>query len=99
MLLLVPVPDCLVIVTVAPPVVSALPLASLAVTVSTCVKLPLAVMEALVGVRADCVASAAPGVPVAVNVTGLPVREPEVAVKVLLPAVVPRVQVPALARP
>src|SRR3990172_8143405 len=35
---------------------------------------------------------AAPAVPVAVKVTGLPVSVPEVAVRVLAPAVVPRVQ-------
>ena len=36
--------------------------------------------------------AAVPGVPVAVNVTGDPAREPDVAVKVLAPADVPRVQ-------
>src|ERR1700739_5024574 len=37
--------------------------------------------------------------PVAVNVTGLPVRVPEVAVRVLVPAVVPRVQLVTAAIP
>ena len=59
---IVPVPDCFVIVTVAPPLVKLLPLASFAVTVKTCVLLPFAVMLALVGVKVDCTASAAPAV-------------------------------------
>src|SRR6185503_8340798 len=52
---IVPVPDDFVIVTVEPPVVRLLPLASLAWTVSTCVLVPFAVIEALVGVSVDCV--------------------------------------------
>ena len=59
---IVPVPEDLVMVTVEPPLVRLLPLASLACTVSTCVLVPLAVMLALAGVSVDCVASAAPGV-------------------------------------
>jgi hypothetical protein len=42
---------------------------------------------------------AAPAVPVAVNVTGLPVSVPEVAVRVFEPAVVPSVQLPTVAIP
>src|SRR5512147_434199 len=42
---------------------------------------------------------AGPAVPVALNVTGLPVRLPELAVTVLLPAVVPRVQLVRVAMP
>jgi len=42
---------------------------------------------------------ATPAVPVAVNVTGLPARVPEVAVKVFAPAVLPRVQLPTVAIP
>ena len=42
---------------------------------------------------------AAPAVPVAVNVTGLPVRDPAVAVRVLVPAVGLRVQLPTVATP
>ena len=57
-----PVPDCLEIVTVAPPAVSLLPLTSFAWTVSTWVDMPSAVMVELVGVRADWEASAGPGV-------------------------------------
>src|SRR4029077_11333024 len=37
------------------------------------------------------ICDAVPAVPVAVNVTGLPAREPDVAVRVLVPAAVPRV--------
>ena len=42
---------------------------------------------------------APPAVPVAVNVTGLPVSPLAVAVSVLVPAVVPSVQLPTLAMP
>ena len=50
---MLPVPEDLVIVTVAPPLLRSLPLASLACTVSSCVLVPSAVMLALVGVRLD----------------------------------------------
>lgn len=46
---------------------------------------------------AICVA--APAVPVAVKVTGEPVSDPLVAVSVLVPAVVPSVQLPTVAMP
>ena len=59
---IVPVPDCFVIVTVDPPLVRLLPNASFAVTVSTCVAVPFAVIDDVVGVSVDCVAFAAPGV-------------------------------------
>ena len=55
-----PVPEERVMVTVAPPVERLLLLASLAVTVRVWVLTPSAVMLALVGVRVDWVASAAP---------------------------------------
>ena len=42
---------------------------------------------------------AAPTVPVAVKVSGLPVSPVEVAVRVLVPAVGPSVQLPTVARP
>ena len=42
---------------------------------------------------------AGPAVPVAVNVTGLPWSEPDVAVRVLVPAVLPSVQLPTVAMP
>src|SRR5436190_2018334 len=57
-----PVPDCFVIVTVEPPLVRSLPKASFACTVRTWVAVPLAVIDELVGVSVDWVASAAPGV-------------------------------------
>src|SRR6184192_4672773 len=41
----------------------------------------------------------APAVPVAVNVTGLPESDPDVAVSVLLPAVALNVQLPTVATP
>ena len=55
--LMPPVPDWRVTVTVAPPVVSALPFASSAVTVRTWVLIPSAVMLALVGVSVERAAS------------------------------------------
>jgi len=57
-----------------------------------------AVADWLVGLFAAIVA-AAPAVPVAVKVTGLPERDPEVAVKVLSPAVALNVQLPTVATP
>ena len=52
----------------------------------------------LVGLFAAIVA-AAPAVPVAVNVTGLPDKVPEVAVNVFEPAVALNVQLPTVATP
>src|SRR5438094_334432 len=43
--------------------------------------------------------AAAPAVPVAVKVTGLPVSDPDVAVRVLLPAVALSVQLPPVSMP
>ena len=57
---------------------------------------PAAVPTAAV-VRTSC--DAAPIVPVAVNVIGEPEREPDVAVIVFAPAVVPRVHEPTVAIP
>ena len=54
-----PVPESLVIVTVAPPMDRLPPQASFARTVSTWVEVPLAVIDAEVGVRVEAVASAA----------------------------------------
>ncbi len=87
------------IVTLAPPALRLLPFASVAVTVRSCVLLPSAVMVALAGVSVDCVASAAPAVPVALKVTGEPARPMRVAVRVLAPALVPKVQLPTVAMP
>src|SRR5437588_655412 len=52
----------------------------------------------LVGLFAAIVA-AAPAVPVAVKVTGLPESDPELAVRVFEPAVAPNVQLPTVAMP
>ena len=57
---IVPLHVCFVIVNVAPPAISVLPFASFACTVRTCVGLPSAVIELLVGDSVDCVASAGP---------------------------------------
>ena len=58
---------------------------------------PLAVVaEGWVVIR-SCAAAA--GVPVAVKLTGLPPSVPEVALRELLPAAVPRVQLPTVAIP
>src|SRR5437660_7232751 len=57
-----------------------------------------AVADWLVGLFAAIVA-AAPAVPVAVNVTGLPESDPDVAVSVFRPAVVLNVQLPTVATP
>src|SRR5437899_2696883 len=73
---MVPVPDCLVIVTSEPPLVRLLPNWSLAWTVRTWVELPLATIDELVGVRVDWVASAGPGV----KVTDPPVLETGVTI-------------------
>src|SRR5437016_2504694 len=45
------------------------------------------------------IVAAAPAVPVAVNVTGLPESDPDVAVRVFGPAVVLSVQLPTVATP
>src|SRR2546430_2509922 len=57
-----------------------------------------AVADWLVGLFA-AIAAAAPAVPVAVKVTGLPLSHPDVAVRVLLPAGALRVQLPTAAGP
>src|SRR5205823_2973937 len=57
-----------------------------------------AVADWLVALFAAIVA-AAPAVPVAVNVSGLPESDPDVAVSVLLPAVALSVQLPTVAMP
>src|SRR5207248_10764818 len=57
-----------------------------------------AVADWLVGLFAAIVA-AVPAVPVAVNVTGLPVSDPDVAVRVFGPAVGRGVQLPTVATP
>jgi hypothetical protein len=84
--------------TVAPLIT--FPFASFAVTVIVLWLEPeLAVMVPGEATTVDWVALTLPVMPVAVNVTGLPVRVPDVAVKVFVPAVVPRVQLVAAAIP
>ena len=53
----------------------------------------------VVGVIVNCTSAAAPAVPVAVNVTGDPVRPADVAVSEFAPAVVPSVQLVTVAMP
>src|SRR5207302_2833048 len=81
---IVPFPVATANVTATP--VTGFPFASLTITDGGALTAVPAVADWLVGLFAAIVAPA-PAVPVAVNVTGLPVSEPEVAVRVLLPAV------------
>ena len=74
------------------------PFASFTITDGGDVTAVPAVADWLVALFAAIVA-AAPAVPAAVNVTGLPEREPEVAVNVFGPAVALRVQLPTVATP
>src|SRR5205807_8769698 len=74
------------------------PFASLTITAGGARTAVPAVAVWLVGLFAAIVAPA-PAVPVAVNVTGLPVSEPDVAVKVFEPAVALSVQLPTVAMP
>jgi len=91
-----PPPDAAAHVTVTP--VTAFPFASLTSTtcgvcrrVATC---PVRLSPELFAMVAD-----GPAVPAAVNVTGLPESEPEVAVNVFGPAVALSVQLPTVATP
>ena len=84
--------------TLAPPLVTGLPFASLTVTVMTWVPSP-AVMSVFDAAMVDCAESAAPAVPVALKVTGEPRRAALVAVSVLAPARVPSFQEPTVAMP
>ncbi len=91
-----PPPDAAAHVTVTP--VTGFPFASLTSTtcgvcrrVATC---PVRLSPELFAMVAD-----GPAVPVAVNVTGLPESEPEVAVRVFEPAVALNVQLPTVAMP
>src|SRR2546422_658779 len=74
------------------------PFASLTITDGGDVTAVPAVADWLVGPFAAIVA-AAPAVPVAVKVTGLPDKVPELAVNVFEPAVAPSVQLPTVAMP
>ena len=100
---IVAVPEsCVIVTTASPPVtppVRGLPLASLAVTVMIWLLVPSAVTVVVVVVIVDCAASTGPASPVALKVTGEPVRLALVAVRVLGPAWVPSVQPPTVAMP
>jgi hypothetical protein len=74
------------------------PFASFTITDGGALTAVPAVADWLVTLFAAIVA-AAPAVPVAVNVTGLPESEPEVAVNVFAPAVALSVQLPTVATP
>src|SRR5947207_2142051 len=101
------------LVVCVPPVTLPLPAAGVNVTATSATGFPFAsftiadgaeltavppVADWLVGLFAALVA-AAPAVPVAVNVTGLPLRPVEVAVSVFRPAVALSVQLPTVATP
>src|SRR5207237_8200981 len=82
--------------TAAP--VTGFPFASFTITDGGALTAVPAVADWLVALFAAIVA-AVPAVPVAVNVTGLPESDPDVAVSVLLPAVALNVQLPTVAMP
>src|SRR5207248_7466695 len=92
----VPLPAAGVNVTATPP--TGFPFASFTITDGGDVTAVPAVADWLVGLFAAIVA-AVPAVPVAVNVTGLPVSDPELAVKLFEPAVALSVQLPTVATP
>src|SRR5205823_9584168 len=81
-------------VTAAP--ATGFPFASLTITDGGEPTAVPAVAACLVGLLA-AIAAAVPAVPVAVNVTGLPASDPELAVRLLLLAVAPSVQPPTVA--
>src|SRR5207253_585640 len=93
---IVPFPGATANVTATP--TTGFPFASLALTDGGALTAVPAVADWLVALFAAIVA-AAPAVPVAVKVTGLPASDPELAVSVLLPAVVLSVQLPTVATP
>src|SRR5205823_5372931 len=91
-----PLPAAAVDVTATPS--TGFPFASFTITDGGALTAVPAVADWLVGLFAAIVA-AVPAVPVAVNVTGLPVSDPDVAVRVFEPAVALRVQLPTVATP
>src|SRR5437588_842199 len=93
---IVPFPGATANVTATP--VTGFPFASFTITDGGELTAVPAGADWLVGLFAAIVA-AAPAVPVAVDVTGLPVSEPDVAVKVFGPAVALSVQLPTVAMP
>ena len=93
---IVPFPGVTANVTATP--VTGFPFASFTITEGGALTAVPAVADWLVGLFAAIVA-AVPAVPVAVNVTGLPESEPDVAVNVFEPAVALNVQLPTVATP
>src|SRR5207245_2790641 len=93
---IVPFPGAAANVTATP--VTGFPFASLTITDGGALTAVPTVAASFVGLIAAIVA-AAPAVPCAVNVTGLPAKDAEVAVNVFDPAVAPRVQLPTVAIP
>src|SRR5438270_399720 len=93
---IVPFPGATANVTATP--VTGFPFASLTITDGAALTAVPAVADWLVGLFAAIV-TPAPAVPVAVNVTGLPVSDPDVAVNVFEPAVALSVQLPTVAIP
>src|SRR5205807_2085159 len=93
---MVPSPGATANVTATP--VTGFPFASLTITDGGALTAVPAVADWLVALFAAIVA-AAPAVPVAVKVTGLPESDPDVAVKVFEPAVALSVQPPTIATP
>src|SRR5947208_4776048 len=92
----VPLPAAGVNVTATP--VTGFPFASFTITDGGALTAVPAVADWLVALFAAIVA-AVPAVPVAVNVTGLPESDPDVAVSVLLPAVALNVQLATVGMP
>src|SRR5205085_6854206 len=90
----VPLPAAGLNVTATP--VTGFPFASFTITDGGVLTAVPAVADWLVALLATIVA-AAPAVPAAVNVTGLPESDPDVAVRVFSPAAALRVQLPTVA--
>src|SRR5437660_6456651 len=93
---IVPFPGATANVTATP--VTGFPFASLTITDGGALTAVPTVADWFAGLIAAIVA-AAPAVPCAVNVTGLPAKDAAVAVNVFDPAVAPRVQLPTVAIP
>src|SRR5438105_1933571 len=93
---IVPFPGATANVTATP--ATGFPFASLTITDGAALTAVPAVAVSLVGLFPAFVAPA-PAAPAAVNVTGLPVSDPDVAVNVFEPAVALSVQLPTVAMP
>src|SRR6266513_3916022 len=92
-----PVNGVMLTLTASVKAVAVLPYASTAVTTTAGEITSPALVS--VGWPVNTRSTAAPGVAVAVNVTGLPANVPEVAVNVFVPTLAPRVQDVAVATP